>query len=62
MKEAVQAEESGSVVTCRALIKETMQYGMEEYLEGGLALAAESDKERVKVVKRIWIENAEACA
>ena len=26
------AEESGSIITCRAIIKETMHYGMEDIL------------------------------
>ena len=30
LQEAVTAEESGSVVTCRAIIKETMIYGIDE--------------------------------
>jgi pre-mRNA-processing factor 6 len=33
LKEAVNAEESGSIVTCRSIIKETMHYGMDEYIE-----------------------------
>lgn len=33
LKEAVAAEESGSIVTCRSIIKETMHYGLEEYIE-----------------------------
>jgi pre-mRNA-processing factor 6 len=58
LQEATVAEESASIITCRAIIKETMQYGMDEYLEG---IATENEKERVKTMKRVWNENAEAC-
>lgn len=57
LKEAVQAEESGSIITARSIIKETMEFGMEDYLEVGEV----SEKERGKVCKRVWTENAEAC-
>ena len=33
MREAVDAEESGSIMTCRAIIKDTMKYGLEDRLE-----------------------------
>jgi pre-mRNA-processing factor 6 len=58
MKEAVGAEEGGSVVTARAIIKATMEYGMDEYMEG---IDATNEKEKVKVYKRVWNENADAC-
>jgi pre-mRNA-processing factor 6 len=32
LKEAVSAEEGGSIVTSRAIIKETMMYGIDEIL------------------------------
>ena len=35
-----------------------MNYGIEEYLEG---IPEDSQKERIKVLKRVWSENAEAC-
>lgn len=59
LREATVAEESGSVVTCRAIIKETMAYGMEEYYDNNDSTT--NEKERVKVMKRVWNENAEAC-
>jgi pre-mRNA-processing factor 6 len=58
LREATLAEESGSVFTCRSIIKETLDYGLEEYLEG---IATDDEKEKVKVIKRVWTENAEAC-
>jgi hypothetical protein len=61
LKEAVLAEESGSIITCRSIIKETMKYGMDEFLEGHLQNDAQHEKERVIVYKRVWNENAEAC-
>ena len=59
LREAVQAEESGSVVTSRAIIRETMRFGMEDHLED--PLTPPESKEWVKVAKRVWTENAEAC-
>ena len=56
LKEAVVAEEAGSIVTSRAIIKETMMYGIDEILIDGI-----SEKEKGKVLKRVWNENAEAC-
>jgi len=56
LKEAVIAEEAGSIITARAIIKETMLYGIDEVLTDGI-----SEKEKVKILKRVWNENAEAC-
>ncbi len=56
LKEAVVAEEAGSIITARAIIKESMLYGIDEILVDGV-----SDKEKVKILKRVWNENAEAC-
>ena len=56
MQEAVTAEESGSIITCRAIIKETMTYGIDE-----LTVSDLSEKEKIKAMKRVWNENAEAC-
>lgn len=58
LKEAVIAEESGSLVTCRAIIQGTMEYGMEEYMGEN---ATDNIKEKVKVLKRVWLENVDAC-
>ena len=57
LREAVVAEGAGSVVTARAIIKETMMYGVDEGLQEGTL----SDKDKVKILKRVWNENAEAC-
>ena len=56
LQEATVAEESGSMATCRAIIKETMEYGMDELLQ-----ATMDEKEKAKTMKRIWIDNADKC-
>ena len=56
MQEAVTAEESGSIITCRSIIKETMTYGIDE-----LTVTDLSEKDRIKAMKRVWNENAEVC-
>lgn len=50
------AEESGSLVTCRAIIKETMDYGMDETLQH-----TTDEHEKNKEMRKIWKENAEEC-
>ena len=53
MREAVAAEESGSLITCRAIVKETMKYGMEDLVEH---YADETDKN--KQMRKVWKDNA----
>jgi hypothetical protein len=36
-----------------------MEYGMDEYMVEGFN--PDNTKEKVKVLKRIWLENADAC-
>jgi len=44
----VLAEQADSLVTCKAIIKETMQFGLE-------VESFASDAEREKQTKRIWL-------
>jgi hypothetical protein len=53
LKEAVTAEQGESLATCRAIIKETMHYGLDEHVE-----EFADEKEKLKQVRAIWIENA----
>ena len=48
LAEAVIAEQADSLVTCKAIIKETMQFGLE-------IDSFASDKERQKQTKQIWL-------
>lgn len=56
LMEAIYAEQSESVLTCKAIIKMTMHHGLDDLVEP----TAEED-EKLKQVRRIWIENADAC-
>lgn len=56
LREAVNAEQGDSIVTCRSIIKETMHYGLEDYVE-----EYADEKEKLKQVRRIWIENGDDC-
>lgn len=56
LQEAVFAEQSDSIVTCRAIIKHTMHYGLEDLVE-----TYAEEKEKLKQVRQVWLDNAEAC-
>lgn len=55
LQEAVNAEHSGSIITCRSIIKETMLYGMEEQLESVGLGPDSSEKDKVKAYKTVWV-------
>jgi pre-mRNA-processing factor 6 len=57
LREATLAEESGSMVTCKSIIKETMYYGMDEFIEPSTT----DEREKRKQIKRVWVENAQSC-
>lgn len=48
LQEAVNAEKAGSIITCKAIVKETMSLGIDGEL---------SEKEQIKQKKLLWLEN-----
>ena len=54
LQQAVLAEQGDSLVTCKAIVKETMDHGLDldEFM---------NEKEKKKQTRQIWLENIDAC-
>lgn len=48
------AEQGDSLLTCKAIVKETMDYGLDldDFVD---------EKEKKKQMRQIWLENVDAC-